>query len=124
MILRAPRSRVRPNLWGRCHALDPDPRSSTDRPTRSAFDSSPGVIRLVVMMSLKSPLSLRNAEDLVFERGIDICRETVRLWWNRFGPVSAAGIRRNRVQRMCAQVHWRWRLDEVDVQINGDMRYL
>jgi putative transposase len=76
------------------------------------------------MMSLKSPLSLRNAEDLVFERGIDICRETVRLWWNRFGPVSAAGIRRNRVQRMCAQVHWRWRLDEVDVQINGDMRYL
>jgi hypothetical protein len=50
------------------------------------FDSSPEVIRLVVMMSVRSPLSLRNVEDLLFERGIDLCHETVRLWWNRFGP--------------------------------------
>ncbi|MEW9855423.1 hypothetical protein ABUH87_09595 [Novosphingobium sp. M1R2S20] len=40
------------------------------------------------------PLSLRNVEDLLFERGIDICHETVRLWWNRFGPMFAGGIRR------------------------------
>ena len=44
------------------------------------FDSSPEVIRLVVMMYVKYPLSLRNVEDLLFERGIDICHETVRLW--------------------------------------------
>jgi len=43
------------------------------------FDSSPGVIRLVVMMYVRYPLSLRNVEDLLFERGIDICHETVRL---------------------------------------------
>jgi putative transposase len=49
------------------------------------FDSSPEVIRLVVMMYVRYPLSLRNVEDLLFERGIDICHETVRLWWNRFG---------------------------------------
>ena len=53
------------------------------------FDSSPEVIRLVVMMYVKYPLSLRNVEDLLFERGIDICHETVRLWWNRFGPMFA-----------------------------------
>ncbi len=48
------------------------------------FDSSPEVIRLVVMMYVRYPLSLRNVEDLLFERGIDICHETVRKWWNRF----------------------------------------
>jgi hypothetical protein len=42
------------------------------------FDSSPEVIRLVVMMYVRHPLSLRNVEDLLFERGIDICHETVR----------------------------------------------
>ena len=42
------------------------------------FDSSPEVIRLVVMMYVRYPLSLHNVEDLLFERGIDICYETVR----------------------------------------------
>jgi putative transposase len=88
------------------------------------FDSSPAVIRLVVMMYVKYPLSLRNVEDLLFERGIDICHETVRLWWNRFGPMFAAEIRKNRVDRMRAHTHWRWHLDEVYVKINGEMRYL
>ena len=49
------------------------------------FNSSPEVIRLMVMMYVKYPLSLRNVEDLLFERGIDLCHETVRMWWNRFG---------------------------------------
>ena len=40
------------------------------------------------------PLSLRQVEDLLFERGIDICHETVRFWWNLFGPMFAAEIRR------------------------------
>ena len=43
---------------------------------------------MVVMMYVKYPLSLRNVEDLLAERGIDICHETVRFWWNRFGVVS------------------------------------
>jgi putative transposase len=50
-------------------------------------------------MYVRYPLSLRNVEDLLFERGIDICHETVRKWWNRFGPMFAAEIRRKRVQR-------------------------
>jgi putative transposase len=88
------------------------------------FDSSPEVIRLVVMMYVRYPLSLRNVEDLLFERGIDICHETVRLWWSRFGPMFAGEIRRKRVHRMRSFTHWKWHLDEVYVKINGEMRYL
>ena len=88
------------------------------------FNSSPEVIRLVVMMYVKYPLSLRNVEDLLFERGIDICHETVRLWWNRFGPMFAAEIRRRRVKHMRGFHHWRWHLDEVFVKINGERHYL
>jgi putative transposase len=88
------------------------------------FHSSPEVIRLVVMMYFRFPLSLRNVEDLLFERGIDLCHETVRLWWNRFGPMFAADIRRQRVSRMKGFRHWRWHVDEVYVKINGEMHYL
>jgi len=42
------------------------------------FNSSPEVIRLVVMMYIRCPLSLRQVEDILFVRGIDICHETVR----------------------------------------------
>ena len=49
---------------------------------------------------------------------------TVRLWWNRFGPMFAAEIRRRRVESLRAVPQWRWHLDEVFVKINGEMRYL
>ena len=64
------------------------------------FKTSPEIIRLALMMYVRFPLSLRNVEDLLHERGIDICNETVRFRWNRFGPMFAAEIRRNRVSRM------------------------
>src|SRR5579871_4439976 len=85
------------------------------------FDSSPEVIRLVVMMYVRYPFSLRNVEDLLFERGIDICHETVRLWWNPFGPMFAGELRRKCVQHIRQFRHWRWHLDEVYVRINGEM---
>jgi transposase-like protein len=88
------------------------------------FNSSPEVIRLVVLMYVRFPLSLRNVEDLLFERGIDICHETVRLWWNRFGLLFAGDIRRQRVNRMRGFRHWRWHLDEMYVKLNGEMVYL
>ena len=69
-----------------------------------------------------SPRSSRY--NLLHERGIDICHETVRLWWNRFGPMFAAEIRTKRVDYMRAYTHWKWHLDEVYVRINGEMRYL
>ena len=88
------------------------------------FNSSPEIIRLAVMMYVRFPLSLRNVEDLLFERGIDVCHETVRLWWNRFGPMFATDIRRQRVNRMRGFRHWRWHLDEMYVKLNGEMVYL
>jgi putative transposase len=67
------------------------------------FNSSPEAIRLVVMMYVRYPLSLRNVEDLLAERGIDISHETVRFWWNRFGPMFAAEIRK-KGSRTCAAI--------------------
>ncbi len=78
----------------------------------------------MVLMYVRFPLSLRNVEDLLFERGIDLCHETVRFWWNRFGPMFAGDIRRQRVSRMRAFTHWKWHLDEVFVKINGERHYL
>ena len=66
------------------------------------FNSSPEVIRLVVMMYVKYPLSLRNVEDLLAERGVDISHETVRFRWNRFGPMFAAEIRKRRSRTRAA----------------------
>ena len=88
------------------------------------FNSSPEVIRLVVLMYVRFPLSRRNVEDLLFEREIDICHETIRFWWNRFGPLFAADIRSQRVSAMRGFRHWRWHLDEVFVKINGETHYL
>ena len=73
---------------------------------------------------MRYPLSLRNVEDLLFERGIDICYETVRFWWNRFGPMFAGDIRRQRISHMRGFPHWRWHLDEMYVKLNGEMVYL
>ncbi len=88
------------------------------------FNSSPEVIRLTVMMYIRYPLSLRQVEDLLFERGIDICHETVRFWWNRFGPMFAAEIRKRRIQQHRFYSRWRWHLDEVFVRINDETHYL
>ena len=79
---------------------------------------------MTVMMYIRFPLSLRQVEDLLYERGIDICHETVRFWWNRFGPMFAAEIRRRRQQTLRAVPQWRWHLDEVFVKINGETHYL
>ena len=87
------------------------------------FTLSPEIIRLVVMMYVRFPLSLRNVEDLLFERGIDVCHETVRLWWNRFGPMFAADIRRQRVSRMKGFRHWRWHGQAERIVINGLKSY-
>jgi putative transposase len=77
-----------------------------------------------VMMYVRYTLSLRNVEDLLAERGIDISHETVRFWWNRFGPMFAAEIRKKRVAHMRGYPQWRFHLDEVFVKVNGRLCYL
>ena len=75
------------------------------------FKTSPEVIRLAVMMHIRYPLSLRQVEDILSERGIDICHETVRYWWNSFGPMFAGEIRRWRMYHR-SYSQWCWHLDE------------
>ncbi len=88
------------------------------------FKTSPEIIRLAVMLYVRYPLSLRNVEDLLHERGIDITHKTVRFWRNRFGTIFASEIRRSRVQAMRSFRHRRWHLDEVFVKIKGVKHYL
>ena len=96
--------------WGRAMPRPKMPASSF-----RYFNSWPEIIRLVVMMYVRFRLSLRNVEDLLAERGVDICHETVRHWWNRFGPLFAADVRRQRVSRMKGFRQWKWHLDEAYV---------
>ena len=58
------------------------------------FKTSPEIIQLAVMLYVRFPLSLRNVEDLLHERGVDVSYESVRYWWHRFGPKFASEIKK------------------------------
>jgi putative transposase len=88
------------------------------------FKTSPEIIQLGVLMYVRFPLSLRNVEDLLHERGIDVCHESVRLWVDRFGTYFAEKIRKRRSEAMRRVKQWRWHLDEVFVKIRGETHYL
>jgi putative transposase len=81
------------------------------------------VIRLAVMLYVRFPLSLRNVEDLLHERGLEVSQGTVRFEWLRFGPMFAAEIRKRRVSGLRSSC-WPWYLDGVFVKINGVQHYL
>ena len=85
------------------------------------FKTSPEIIRLAVMYYVRYPLSFRQVEDILAERGIDICHETICYWGRRFGLKFAGAIRKNRMNRYS---NWQWHLDEVFVKINGERYYL
>jgi putative transposase len=85
------------------------------------FKTSPEIIKPAVMYYVRFPLSLRQVEDILHGRGIDICHETIRFWWNRFGSIFAKEIR---IRRAGAHSNWRWHIDEVFVKINGERFYL
>ena len=76
------------------------------------------------MMYISFALSLRNGEDLLHERGIDVSYESVRFWWQRFGPKLAPEIRKRRTQSTRCHSNWKWHLDEMFVKINGEHHYL
>ena len=57
-----------------------------------------------MMMYIRFPLSLRNVEDLLHERGIDVSHETVRFLWTGFGQILASEIKQ---KRTAALIEWR-----------------
>ena len=60
------------------------------------FKTSPEIIQLAVMLYVRFPLSLKNVEDLLHERGVDVSYESVRYWWHRFGSQFANQIKKRR----------------------------
>ncbi len=83
------------------------------------FKSSTDIVRLAVMLCVRFPLSQRNVEDLLHERGVDVSYGTVRYCWNRFGPMFASEIRRKRVQKLRAFSKWQLHVDEVFLKTKG-----
>jgi putative transposase len=63
----------------------------TNRSPFRCFKTRSEIICHAATLYLRLPLSLRNVEDLLHERRIEISHERVRFWWNRFGPMFAAG---------------------------------
>ena len=59
------------------------------------------------MLYVRFPLSLRNVEDLLHERGVDVSYESVRYWWHRFGSQFANQLKRRRAGGMQSS-NWKW----------------
>ncbi|MEQ8895675.1 MAG: IS6 family transposase [Roseovarius sp.] len=84
---------------------------------RHRFPSS--IIQGAVWLYFRFPLSFRDVEEMLAERGIDVSYETIRRWILKFGPAIAAKVRSRRVQPSGT-----WHLDEVFVRIRGKRIYL
>ena len=79
----------------------------------------PQVIRHAVGLYLRFTLSLRDVEELLMERGLDVSYETVRRWVAKFGPIFARNLRRLRPRPADT-----WHLDKMVVSIGGRRMYL
>ena len=79
----------------------------------------PEIIRHAMWLYSRFTLSLRDVENLLAARGIDLTYETVRCWVNKFGPAIAANIRRRRKRPDCI-----WHLDEMVVRIDGKRMFM
>ena len=88
------------------------------------FKASPVIIQLVVMMYVRYPLSLRQVEDLLHERGIDVSYEAIRFWWNRFGALFAKKLKQRQKRLHQGPDNWRWHLDEIFVKVKSETYYL
>ncbi len=77
------------------------------------------VIQQAVWLYFRFPLSLRDVEDMLSQRGIDVSYETVRRWSFKFGLAYARKLRRSH-----PRADTRWHLDEVFVSIDGKNVYL
>ncbi|WP_370270874.1 IS6 family transposase [Streptomyces sp. V4I8] len=88
-------------------------------PSYKGFRFPPEVIAHAVWLYHRFPLSFRDVEELLFERGIQVSCESIRAWCERFGPEYAARLRRRQ-----PRPGDRWHLDEVFIKVNGRQRYL
>ncbi len=79
----------------------------------------PTIIQQAVWLYFRFPLSFRDVEEMLAERGIDVSYETIRRWILKFGTAIAAKVKNRR-----SRPSGTWHLDEVFVQIAGKRTYL
>ncbi|CAL9660029.1 hypothetical protein SUDANB126_06965 [Streptomyces sp. enrichment culture] len=72
-----------------------------------------------VWLYLRFPLSFREVEELVLERGVIVSYETARRWCAKFGQAYAGALRRRRPRPGDT-----WHLDEVFIEVNGELKHL
>jgi putative transposase len=77
------------------------------------------IISHCVWLYHRFPLSLRDVEEMMAERGVSVSYDTIHQWCRKFGQIYANGLRRRR-----PRPGDKWHLDEVFIKINGVQRYL
>ena len=77
------------------------------------------VIRQAVWLYFRFSLSLRDVEELMAARGIDVSYETIRCWTIKFGPQIA-----RRLKKLRPSPSPRWHLDEMVCSIGGKRMFL
>ncbi|MEU9370730.1 IS6 family transposase [Streptomyces avermitilis] len=77
------------------------------------------IIAHCVWLYHRFPLSFREVEELMLERGVVVSYETIRRWCAKFGQAYANGLRRRR-----PRPGDKWHLDEVFIKVSGELAYL
>ena len=77
------------------------------------------VIRYAAWLYFRFTLSLRDVEELLAERGIEVSREAIRMWAIKFGPQIGKNLRRRQ-----ARPTGRWHVDERVIKTGGETRWL
>ena len=88
-------------------------------PTYKRHRFPPDIIQYAVWLYFHFNLSHRDIEDLLARRGIEVSRDSLRLWCNKFGPTYARRLRR--AHRGYGDTFF---IDEVFVKIQGKQQYL
>jgi putative transposase len=89
------------------------------KPLYHGYGNSPEIISHAVWLYHGFCRSLRDIEELLAERGINVTYEFIRQWCNHFGPAYTQ-ILKKRSGRLGDQ----WYLDEVFIKIRGELHYL
>lgn len=79
----------------------------------------PTIIQHAVWLYFRFTLSLRDVEEMLAQRGIEVSYETIRCWTIKFGPKIAANLRRRKQPPSP-----RWHLDEMVCKIGGERMFL
>jgi putative transposase len=88
-------------------------------PSYKGFRYPAEIISHCVWLYHRFPLSFREVEEMMLERGIVVTYETIRQWCRKFGQTYAKGLRRRR-----PRPGDKWHLDEVFIKIHGKTHYL